>query len=282
MLSQNGILANLTISQWTGRKLDRKATGQVETSFSTQKQVGNFTKKLLPGAKELNLVKAISGETRKFFYENTLPWMSDGSRILSAKNYLDFTKEIRERKHAFDRAVTEFLSHYNDLRLQAKIKLGDLFNEKEYPSIESLRQSFKFDISFLPIPDVKDFRTEVLEGEKATFIQKMKEVENEAIKECYSRLKEVVERAAEKLNSPDAVFRDSLIQNVADICALLPRLNINEDSKLESTRLEVEKIVASISPDVCRDNATERDKAAKKLNDINDKMGAIMGALKVG
>ena len=277
MLSQKAILVYLTISQWTGRKLDKRATGHVEHDFKTDGKVGNYTKKLLPGARELEAIAAQAGAIRKFFYDQTLPWLADGTRILSSKNYIQFTQDYRARKNAFDASVEAFLTEYPKLRDAARAKLGELFSENEYPSAAHLRTAFQCDIAFLPLPDAADFRTEMLDSEKDAFLAKMREVEANATRECWTRLHDVCQKAIAKLAQPDAIFRDSLIQNISDICGLLPRLNVTDDPALENARQAVEKLAASISPDVCRDNATERQDAAAKLREITDKMGAFMG-----
>ena len=85
-LSNKALLVYLSISQWTGRRTDQTATASVETAFGTDRKVGNYSKNLLPGAKELELIKSQAHAIRRFYYENTLPWMTDGSRILSSKN----------------------------------------------------------------------------------------------------------------------------------------------------------------------------------------------------
>src|SRR5206468_11429120 len=128
-------------------KKDKDATDTVETEYRTQGKVGNYTKKLLPGAIELKEVERLAGSLRKFFYEQTLPWYSDGSRILSSKNYIDFTREFAKRKGEFDGAVQTFIQNYPDLRERAKQTLGNLFRETEYPTVAKLQNSFACDIS---------------------------------------------------------------------------------------------------------------------------------------
>lgn len=279
MLSQKALLACLNISQWTGRKLDKKATGHVQTTFLTDSRVGNYTKKLLPGASELEEIQTQAGAIRKFYYEQTLPWMSDGSRIISSKNYLNFVNEFRNKKQRFDAAVDEFLKVYPTLQANAQSKLGALYNGSEYPDMHALKALFQCNVSFLPLPEVQDFRTEVLDSEKDAFIAKMREVENQAMRDCWTRLHSVVAKAADKLNQPNAVFRDTLFENISEICSLLPKLNITDDPNLETARVEVESLIAGISPDRVRVNPTERDAAAKQLADITSRMGAFMGQL---
>jgi hypothetical protein len=163
------------------------------------------------------------------------------------------------------------------LRVDARKQLGDLFNELEYPSTLQLSGSFQCEVRIYPMPDVKDFRTEVLQSEKDAFISDMRSVEETAMRECWTRLHDVVAKAVQKLSQPDAIFRDSLIQNITDMCALLPKLNITDDPTLEKARREVEALAATISPDVCRDNPTQRQATAKRLSDLTSLMGSFMG-----
>jgi hypothetical protein len=87
----------------------------------------------------------------------------------------------------------------------------------------------------------------------------------------------VVSKAAEKLQNPESVFRDSLIENIQDICQLLPRLNVSDDPNLEAMRLQVEKLLTEVKPSDCRNSITERKTAAAKLDDITSKMSVFMG-----
>jgi len=276
-ISNKAFLISLSISQWTGRKKDKRATSDVELKFKTKERVGQFTKKLLPTAKELDEISSVVNSARDYFNSQTLPWLSDGTRIVSSKNYLELTQELRKRAQDFDSAVSKFISAYDLLRVNAQNSLGDLFNSADYPSVNALKTSFSFKFVFLPAPDVNDFRSELLESEKRDFIDKMREVESSAIRDCYARLKGVVENAAKKLSQPDAIFRDTLISNIAEICQLLPKLNFADDPQLESMRKEVDLVVSKISPDTLRQSATARENAAKQLDEINARMGALMG-----
>jgi uncharacterized protein YozE (UPF0346 family) len=272
------LLATLNISQWTGRKLDKKATGTVEATHATTGKVGNYTKKLLPGAAELAEVSRLAGAIRTFFYTQSLPWHTDGSRIISNANYLEFTAKFRAHKSEFDHSVSEFLTAYPMLRAQAKAKLGDLFNETEYPTVSGLAQRFACDVSFMPVPDIGDFRVEILDSEKRAFLDSMATVERNAMRDCWSRLHDVTSKAAAKLSDPTAIFRDSLLENVLEMCALLPRLNITDDSDLELMRRKVESAVSKLSADTCRENPHVRASAATDLDSITRAMSAFMGA----
>ena len=277
-LSNRAILVNLRISQWTGRKLDKQATGKVESEFATRGKVGNYTKKLLPGAKELDEVSRQTSSMRNFFYEQTLPWFSDGSRILPSKNYLDFTSAFRKRKADFDLAVQSFVDAYPRIQLEASQSLGDLYNGNEYPDIAELAHLFHCDLNAMPLPDISDFRVEIGESERKAFIEKMRETESAAMRDCWERLHSVVKRATERLADPKAVFRDSLLDNISEICQLLPKLNVTDDPELEKARQAVEAVVNDVTPEILREAPSTRQTVADDLAEIAAKMSVFMGA----
>jgi hypothetical protein len=277
-LSTRALLVSVNISQWAARKLDRRATETANLAHKADTGAGNYHKKLLPGAKELEAVSTIASQARKFYYENTLPWMSDGTRIISSKNYLKFQTEMRKIKAEFDQAVKAFSAAYPQLKIDAEKRLGDLYDSSEYP--ENIEDKFNISVDFLPMPDSKDFRVAVSDAEKREFEKKMKAIETAAMRDAASRLFQVLKAATEKLKDPKAIFRDSLLENIAEISSLIPALNISNDSKLDQLSDDARALVDSIDTDTIRKDNNERDKARKALADIESRMGAFMGGLK--
>ena len=279
-LSNKALLVTLNVSQWTGRKLDRKATSSVESSHSTQGNVGNYHKRLLPGATELRKVSASASALREFFYTQTLPWLADGTRILSSANYIDFTSAFRSYRSDYENSVKAFIDAYPALRIAAQSKLGELFNDGEYPTEQSLAERFACSISFMPLPDVSDFRIELSDAERADFESKMRETESRALQDCWQRIYDVVNRATSKLSESKPIFHDSLLENMRDLCALLPKLNVTDSPDLERMRSELESTVSKIgTADALRASSATRSSALTQLKDIESRMGAFMGAV---
>jgi hypothetical protein len=277
-LAGKAMVVSLNISQSTFRKFDQRATSTVESTYATTEKVGNYNKKLLPGAVELEEVHRIGRSIREYYYEQTLPWMNDGSRIISSRNYLDFTNAYRKRKGEWEQAVATFMHEYPALRDEAKIKLGDLYAETDYPTVAQLAHKFSCEVAFMPVPDIGDFRVEVLDSEKEAFLNRMREVESNAMRECWRRLYDVVQHAVGKLQTPGAQFKNTLIENITDMCKLLPRLNVTDDPELENMRRQVETLASKISPDMCRSSDGVRSAAASALADTMSKMSAYMGS----
>ena len=204
-LSDKALLTQLSISQWTARKYDKRATEQVASANSAVNQSGRYNKSLLPMNDFLANVHQKSTLIRKRYYANTLPWGIDGTQILPSANYLAFMTDFRKEKYEWQMVVNQFLQEYESLKYDA------------------------------------------------------------------------VQHMAEKLADPAAVFRDTLVENTSEICAVMSRLNFTDDPNLEAMRLEVEQSLTKHHPDALRnDPDLRRDKAAE-AKAIMDKMGVFMG-----
>jgi hypothetical protein len=280
-LSDKALLVQLSISQWTARKYDKKATEQVASANNAAVQSGRYNKSLLPMNDFLANVHQKSTLIRKKYYANTLPWGIDGTQILPSANYLSFMTDFRKEKYEWQMVVNSFLSEYMRLKTHARVSLNTLYNEADYPSQDEVASKFDMDMSIMPVPD-GDFRVDVAEEELARITadveRRVVDASQNAMKEAWTRLHDRVQHMAEKLDDPKAVFRDTLVENTREICSVLSRLNFTDDPNLEAMRQEVEQSLTKHHPDALRnDPDLRRDKAAE-AKAIMAKMGAFMGA----
>lgn len=282
LINEKAVLVQLSISQWTARKIDKKVTSDVATQNGTDSTVGRYNKVLLPLGTYLKDVHSMTTTIRTHFYNNTLCWGLEGTQLLPSANYLEFMSQYREFKSEWLKRVERFLDAYPYLKNQAKVQLKGLYNEKDYPDTDAIRRKFSIDLATFPVP-ASDFRVEI-QDEELTAIQQEVEsrvlaAQQQAMNDVWNRLHERVKVMAEKLADPSAIFRDSLVENAKEICSLLPRLNFADDPNLESMRQEVLTELAGQHPDALRNDPDLRREKADKAKDILDKMGVFMGGL---
>jgi hypothetical protein len=72
-----------------------------------------------------------------------------------------------------------------------------------------------------------------------------------------------------------ATFRNSLVTNVKDICALIPALNVTGNAQLAEATRSIEATLATISPDDLRDSVVIRQQVANAAGDIVRRFGAM-------
>jgi hypothetical protein len=278
-LSERAILTTLNVSQWTARKFDSDETLSVNRKHGLAIQAARVNKNLLPTKNnELQVLQQVTGMIRKDFDKHTLPWSVDGMRILKSDVYMDFSREVRHWQDTWESARDTFLAAYPMLKQEAASALGSMYDEADYPTVSELRHRFKFAVRFMPIADDRDWRIDVGDDVKAKLKADIRaqlmEVEQAAMASAWSRVHDLVEKTVERLAYPDAIFRDSLVDNAVDLCALMPSLNISNDPEMENVRQTIERTLAKFSGnvDALRHDPLVRSDAADKLAEIMRKM----------
>ena len=279
-LNDRALLVQLSVSQWTARKYDKKATQEVASSHGVQSAVGRYNKSLLPMNDLLDRVHKKTTHVRTKFYENTLPWGIEGTMMLPTSNYLQFMTDFRKEKSEWQYLVDQFVGNYDQLRLDAKRMLGSLYNDADYPDESDIARKFKMDMAIFPVPST-DFRVSIASDELTRIQQdverRVQEAQTVAMKEVWDRLYDRVKHIAEKLADPKAIFRDTMVENTKELCALLPRLNFMDDPNLEQLRLQVEGSLLK-HPEALRNDPDLRRDTAAEAKAIMDKMSVFMGA----
>jgi hypothetical protein len=278
-LNDRALLVQLNVSQWTARKHDKGASKEVTTAHGAASAAGRFNKSLLPMNDKLDNIHKKTTLIRAKYYDNTLPWGIDGTMMLPTANYLNFMSEFRKERGEWNALVQEFLDNYDQMKLDAQRILGSLYNHSDYPNRSELRIKFNMDMAVFPVPS-SDFRVSIGSEELSRIQQdverRVKDAEQAALKDVWNRLYDRVKHMAEKLADPKAIFRDSMLENTREICALLPRLNFTDDPNLEAMRQQVEASLLK-HPEALRNDPDLRHDTAVEARKIMDAMGAFMG-----
>jgi hypothetical protein len=278
-LTDRAMLITLTISVWTARKYDRGASDEVAATNGTSKDMGRYHKRLIGDNAASVTLKTVSTAAREFHYMYTLPWSTEGARILPVSAYMTYIEKMREYKQAFDEAADQFVSDYPTLRENAKALLGRLYNEDDYP--HEVADRFKFRYAILPFPDSGDFRVHLtadeIEAIKEQITDEVQTATAKAMKDVWERFYKAISHMVDRLSQPDAIFRNSLFDNVQELCNLLPKLNLTNDPKLTALSQDIASTLLSWTPDNVRQSAIDRQAVASQAAAIQKKIAAYMG-----
>lgn len=272
-LTEKALLINLTIRQWTARKYDRKVTDEVNHTHNTS-DAGRFNKVLI-AKNHLEAIGKIAGRARQFHYDNTLPWSDNGERMLPATNYMEYVSKLGELKNEFETELNKFAAEYPSMIEEAKKNLNGLFNQSDYPN--DIRDRFEIKTSFMPMPDVQDFRVELSEVEM-NLIRKNVEVEindrfSNAQCDIYDRITDQLKKMHERLIDANTTFRDSLFENVIALVDLLPRLNVTDDANITSLCASLKALY--VNPDNVRKDSLLRANKAKEVEALMNKVSSF-------
>lgn len=277
MLQNSAMIANLTIKNWSARKLDRSVSAEVDVAHSAQD--GGRYNKLLISKAALDPLAQHAGRVRKYHYSMTLPWGDNGDRLLPAKAYMDYTKAMRSFKDESEKLTKAFVIEYPQLVTDARNRLGTMYDAQDYPPASDIHDRFGLAVGFMPVPDSKDFRVDVgdeaLEEIRAGINASVAERQAGAVKECWTRLFTVVNALYTMMCKDKPLFKDSLIENIRDLVELVPKLNITDDQDLATMCAKIERdLLASVH--ALRKSPIERERLAGKASVILDAIAIAM------
>lgn len=285
---ETALLVSLNIKTFGAAKHDKKATKETAEQNDAEESSLKTNKSLVSKQLMEPVTKAVS-TLRTFHYGNTLPWMDEGVRILPSANYDTYKGEMEKHKDAFDAAVRAFCDRWPEAILDAQQRLGKLFKADDYPV--DIKGRFSVAVRFMPLPEAGDWRLPALEDvEKAKLAAQVQDTmdaaKKTAMRDVYERLIADVKQMGLKLaaytvdastGKASNPFRDSLVENLRETVALIPRLNFADDPELERIRLLVASDLCGTDADELRADASKRQAVAERAEKIAGELGEFMG-----
>ena len=274
-ISSSAMLVELSISTWTGRKLDKRASQDVTSTNNAVTGVANVHKKLLGDCAELDIIQKFVGNVRNIHYAMTMPWSDTGIRLLPTKQYFKYHQTMTDFVTSHKELISKFLNAYASRVSDAQDKLGDLFRRMDYPSPAQIASKFNFNISYIPLPEGGDFRVDIGNEQKSVLQKSYTDYYSSqlanAMNDVWTRLHKVLKNMSERLDYADTdtkkVFRDTLVSNVVDIVELLSVCNVTKDSRMESMRVKLDNALRGITADALRDDEFLRAETKQAVDD---------------
>ncbi|MCG3776480.1 MAG: hypothetical protein JW395_3339 [Nitrospira sp.] len=278
-LSHKAMLTSLSITTWSGRRLDRNASRDVVEKNNAQAANAARVTKQLIDTEVLEGPVRVGTEARNFHYSLTLPWANDGSRILPSALFFAYTGGLSQLQSKFESAVDHTMSMLPNELTRAQYRLGDLYNASDYPDTDAIRGKYQFDTNMLPFPSTDDFRINLSKEEAEELRVKMQHditaTTNDAIKSAWMRIYDAVTHMSERLN---AYSRDengkastrlysTVISNAEELAAILPSLNIVDDPMLKQCAANLKKL--------CRHDTEALKKSSGLRKEISMEADAI-------
>lgn len=275
-ISSSAMLVELSISSWSGRKLDKTASKEITAQKNAAVGIANVNKKLLGDCAELDAVLKFAGNVRNSHYAMTMPWSDTGLRLLPTASFFDYEHQITTLRNEFTKLVETFLTAYEWEIIQAQTKLGDMFNRDEYPTTDSLRAKFRFSVNYIPLAEAGDFRLDVGNEASEVLAEKYQayyatQLEN-ALSDVWSRVHDALSKMSERLDYSDKdtkkVFRDSLVDNVIDLLDLLDVCNVTANTDMTTMRMQLEDTLRGVTPDGLREDEYLRLQTKRNVDAI--------------
>jgi hypothetical protein len=272
-ISSSAMLVELNISVWTGRKFDRDVSAEIDVQKNTTTRAGNYHKKLFADEPKFEAIQKFAGNTRTYHYHATMPWSDSGARLLTTPMYFDYNSRMSNEQMKFYDLVTDCLNDWDNMLQRASIKLGSMFKAEDYPSKDDIKDKYRFNLKYLPVPEVGDFRVnvgnEALQYLNESYATYYDEQLKSAYSDVWTRTHEALTNMSTKLaGETKQVFRDSLVGNVREMIELLDKFNVTQDPVMKKAKTKIEYLLLGVTPDSLREDDSFRQDVKSKVDDL--------------
>ena len=276
-ISASAVLVELNISVWPASKIDREITEQVNTSASAVQDASQTKKNLFAGTSLRKDIERFAARVRLYHNQHTLPWADKGERLLPTKLFMEYKQTMNSFEQTFEQMCDNFYAEYPRLVAEAPANLGRMYKAEDYPELTDVRLKFGFRRTVKPVPDAGDFRLDVpaddLRELVVAFESQQKEKLAEAVREPWERLHAELTAISKKLTDVEGDdgkkrYHDSLVSNPLELCALLTKLNVTNDPKLEEARRALELTMLGTNIDMIKEDSFVRKSVKTKVDDI--------------
>lgn len=276
------MLADVSISMWSGERSDRDLLDKVKADTGATGNVGRVIKNMLAGADgKLKDVKSAYAAVRAKHYAITLPWVSNphaerlsGPRLLPHALFNDWLTAVSVAKREATKQLDEFAQVYPGLVNTAKANLGGMA-DAVYPTVDEMRAKFNVHFDFEPLPAGSSFKglpDNVLERLATGLQRKQEAMVGRAVTAAWGEVKDRVGHLVERLADPDTRFKVSTIENVRELVKLLPGWNLVGNDQMVEVTADIEQMLAGVDAKQLRKNDNLRAGVAGKAKAVADKL----------
>jgi hypothetical protein len=259
------LLADLSISMWSAERTDAKVSTDVRVQANAIGNTGRYVKNRLAGADgSFKACRGAYAAARLAHYGLTLPWGTNGgARLLPNLLFQRYLSTMSDLKREAKAKRDLFVLDYPDLVTQAIANLGGLANPADYPSAEEVRDAFKLEFDFIPIPTTAGFAglpDAVLEklGD-ALQARQLRAVEASQAA-MWERVRESVGHLADRLVDGDGRLHKSAVEAVRELITLLPGFDFSGDPRVHDVVTEIQGMLTGVDvEDIRKHDATRQD-----------------------
>jgi Protein of unknown function (DUF3150) len=238
--------------------------------------------KTLLDSPELDAIRKADGEMRRRLYDLCLPF-DVGIYLLPNKLIAQVVSDLRQFKAKRAILVERFITAYESLRNDARIRLRSLYNPRDYPAPEVVRSKFYCDWEFVSFgtPDsLESISRELFEEEKQKAANKFQNAAEEITAVMRQTLAELVTHLREKLEpAPDGkqkIIRETAVTNLTEFLKTFDLRNVTNDTELADLATKCRSLLSGRSADMFRESENLRRSVSADLAGIKTELDKLV------
>jgi hypothetical protein len=248
--------SKVSFTMWgTKRALNDENMSEAAAVFGANAEFMGASKKLInTKAKAFRGVTAIKSRIARAWQESTLPYPEAGIRLMREDAVLGFQSYMDNARIELLAAVEELDGEYMTLRNEARVQLGTLYNESDYPL--TLRGLFDVTWEFpnVTAPEyLRQLNPKLYEQERQRIVARFDEAVTLAEQAFIGEFEGLVSHLSERLTGTTndgkaKMFKDSTVGNLLNFFDKFGNLSVRSNSQLDTLVAQAKELVAGVEP----------------------------------
>jgi len=270
----------VTLRQWgTRRKVDTE-----NVDVEADKKLIHVSKEILDSP-EMKKISHHMSQVRAYLQRMALPSqvMRRGLYLVAAGTVEQIDEELEKARVILAQLVEELLLVYPAQKAAAKTRLNGLFNEKDYPTPEALREMFQIEDSYVSL----QAPTQLAQISQVIYNRQLKKEQQELARMfeevrqgLRSGLQDLVEHLVERLTpGPDGkpkTFKGSTVKHMQEFLQVFDAKNITDDASLKELVAKAKQVMDGVNPETLRKNEGVRQTVLQGLRDVKKQVSDLV------
>lgn len=269
---------------WFGvrKSLSAEQKLQAADSFGAEGNYLSAGKKLFDtGHPAFRAVTAVRHQAVSLWRALSLPYPEAGIRLIRQNDIATLDVRMTSLRAELDESVRYLAEHFTELKANARVRLGRLYNAADYP--ETLDGLFQLEYDFPSVepPEyLRQLSPALYEQEKARMTARFDEAIRLAEQAFTSELAKLISHLSERISGHEdgkpKIFRDSAITNLADFFERFGQLNVRSNEQLDHLVAQAQQIVRGVEPQELRDSSSLRQHVATQLAGVQAVLDGLL------
>lgn len=224
---------------------------------------------------------SVRGRAVNYWRGLTLPYTEPGVRLIRQSDVEAFVHTLEGFRDELTEAETELNRVYEQMKADARQRLGRLYNPADYPP--QVRGLFNVDWDFPAVEPpsyLMRIAPDVYQQEQQRVSARFEEAVQLAEQAFLSEFARLVSHLTERLSGEEGgerrVFRDSAVGNLVDFFGKFARLNVRSNPDLDALVEEARRLVQGVSPQQLRDSGELRRHVAHEMARVQTQVEGLI------
>jgi hypothetical protein len=287
-IRKDSICIIIKTSRFTTRRTVAQADVTVEATDDKKsvpdQDMVTVAKDLLDSA-ELRRIATFDHITKLWVKARSVPspLLRSGAYMFSINSLEDMYGYLEQRKKDREPLMDEFAAAYPGLVRAAKIKLGPLFDAKQYPPADVIKREFSFDWQVIeidtPNEKLRSVSQALFEKEKAKAEMVWSSAVGQINDALAAGMAEVVAHLAERMGDGDEApkrFRASAVKKVQDFLDNFAGRNLANSAELTKLVTDAKKLLSGVDAKELKKDGELRKRVVQGFGEIKASLDGML------